>query len=102
MKIKSIIIASGKKYQIYDCELNLPSLKVDVKEDLKDKVLNEFKGNKYVHILFSLNGESIEVDLHKMEDNSLFANARQISALNLDKFEIIKKNNLIKKYNKIS
>lgn len=96
MNVKGVVISSGDKYKIYDCEISLPSLKIHAVEDTSIK--DSMKKADYTSILFTLEGESMEVGVYKRDDGSLYANAREVSELNLTKFEIIKKNTLVKKY----
>lgn len=96
MNVKGVVISSGKDYKIYDCEISLPSLKIHTLHDLRIK--DSMKKAEYTNILFTVEGESMEVGVYKNHDGSLYANAREVSGLNLDKFKIIQQNTLVQKY----
>lgn len=96
MNVKGVVISSGKDYKIYDCEISLPSLKIHTLHDLRIK--DGMKKAEYTNILFSVHGESMEVGVYKRDDGALYANAREVSELNLEKFQIIKQNTLVQKY----
>jgi hypothetical protein len=96
MNVKGVVISSGQQYKIFDCEVSLPSLKI---HSLEDQGIKDGMGKaEYTSVLFTLEGESMEVGVYAREDGGLYANARQLSEMNLTKFNIIKQNTLVKKY----
>lgn len=96
MNVKGVVISSGKQYKIFDCEVSLPSLKIHAPQD---KAITERMGKvEYTSVLFTLDGESMEVGVYKRDDGMLYANAREVSEKDLNKFAIIKQNTLVQKY----
>ena len=99
MNVKGVVISSGEQYKMFDCQISLPSLKIYAGED---GGIKEHMGRaEYTNVLFTVEGESMEVGVYKREDGALYANARQLSEMDLGKFQIIKENTLVKKYLKI-
>lgn len=98
MNVKGVVISAGEKYKIYDCEISLPSLKIYAIKEEDEKIKKSMTQATYTNVLFTLYGESMEVGVYKREDGALYANARQVSELDLSKFAIIKQNTLVKKY----
>jgi len=96
MNIKGLIVSSGENYRTFDCDISVPALKIHT---VAEKEIREtMKNADYTNVIFSINGEALEVSVYKRDDGSLYANAKEVSALNLEKMPILKENTLVKKH----
>jgi hypothetical protein len=100
MNIKGLIVTSSPEtHKIFNCEVAVPSLKVVLDQSNEDQSLfSLMKSADYTNVIFMLNGNPFEVSLYKKDDKNLYANAKEISSLDLSLAPILKENNLVKKF----
>lgn len=93
-----IIVSELDNYRTYDCIISIPSLKIQLKEDVFKELINIHKKAQYINVLCMLVGNPVEVSIYLKDNKAFYANAREISKLNLEKMPFLKENTLIKKY----
>jgi hypothetical protein len=96
MNIKGLIVSSGEQYRTFECDISVPALKIHTNSE--QEIRDTMKKADYTHVIFSVNGEALEVSVYKRDDGSLYANAKEVSALNLERMPILKENTLVKKH----
>ena len=99
MNVKGLIVSSSKEdYKTYDCEISVPALKIHMDEKAADLVRENMPKSIYTSVLFMIEGFPVEVSVYKRDEISLYANAKEISQLNLDRTPILKQNTLVQKH----
>lgn len=99
MNVKGLVVSSGKDlYNVFDCEISLPSLKVSLSDNDLNKITPLLTKSEYTNVMFMLNGSSFEVALYKKDEKHIYANAKELSSLDLSMTPILKENNIIKKF----
>lgn len=101
MNVKGLIISSSKevdKMSMYDCEISVPALKIHLDEKSTANLLKAMPQSSYTNIIFMINGNPIEVSIHVKEDKGLYANAKEISKLDLSRLPLLKENTLVMKF----
>ena len=82
----------------YECTISVPSLKIHTEEKVFKEILENLPKMDYTNVIFSIEGNSVEVPIYSRNNAQIFANAKEISKLDLETFAILKQNTLVQKY----
>lgn len=96
MIIKGIIVASSKSIcKTADCEVILPSLKVNSVKGLE--LMNSMHDAEYVNVIFTLNHKSFEAAVYKKDNQNMFVNAKDLLVADIQNYDILLANNFLKR-----
>lgn len=99
MNVKGLVISSSENdYNTFDCDISIPALKIHMEEeDIKTLNLIMPKA-QYTNVTFLLDGNPVEVGVYRREDNTFYANAKEVSKLDLTRYPALGQNTLVQKH----